>query len=422
MDAKTKLKMFSQNPSFWPEFIDFLMDGNEVRFSPWGMATVSVPPFFRDCMVRAAKEMEVLDFQYQATCGNKGLRKAITHSFANFAHFPNCDPEKNVAVAMGAIGMIEFIIKLLIRKPEDEMMVFEPVYPYHFQGLRDKGVGVAARSFHNPKTNRFELDFDDFRAKLNKNTKLVILCNPNNPTGRVFSREEYQRLTDILNDFPHVRVLEDCAYCVYLNDSQKLTYFHELGNNFAKTYTVFSAGKIFNTTGNRLGWVFADAPLVQQYFQYANGFYFPSAMEQRIYELAFMESIKPFMGFQNFWEYHTDDNTKRLRYLTKGLDKLGVKWLPSEGSYYVLMDADKLAKKVQPEYFQTYGNNTQFDPSRDAAVCRKLFLVHNTGCFPLSRIMINDGKCDGWIRIAFNRSYEDLDFLLEKLALLLKGN
>jgi aspartate/methionine/tyrosine aminotransferase len=68
---------------------------------------------------------------------------------------------------------------------------------------------------YNPETNRFEYDFDDFKSKLSDKTKVVLFCNPNNPTGSVMSEAESLKFTEILQKYPNVIVIEDSAYCVY---------------------------------------------------------------------------------------------------------------------------------------------------------------------------------------------------------------
>lgn len=392
-----------------------MLKGNEWTFSPYGSATVSVPEFFRECMRKAANDMHVSEFQYTETVGDVEFRQTIAKYFGPFANFKNCDGLKNVALGVGALGVIEHVVKLMMRMPDDEIITFEPLYPYHYIGLRQRGVAQVAKMVYNEERNRWEFDYEHFKSKLNDKTRLVIICNPNNPTGRIFDPEEYQKLTDILEAYPNVRVLEDCAYSVYVNGPKPVRYFHEFGKNIEKTYTVFSAGKIFNTTGNRIGWLLANERLTQDYILFANNFYYPSAMEQRIYNIAIQESFKPYKEYKNFWEFHSSDNAKRYNYLKAGLDKLGLKSSISDGSYYILVNIEPLMKKIEPEYFQTYEEHSQFDPAKDCALCRKLAFKYNVGIFPISKITPTDPKNDSWIRVACNRSFEDLDLFLKTL-------
>lgn len=425
MSTETRVKKLIQSPTFWQEVTTWMMQGNSWKFSPYGAATVCVPEFFRECIRRASKEMQVCDFQYTESVGCLELRQTIAKYFAPFANFKNCDGLKNVALGVGALGVIEHLVKLMMRAAEDEIITFEPIYPYHYIGLRQRGVAKVAKMIYCKERNRWEFDYEDFKSKLSAKTKLVILCNPNNPTGRIFDPEEYQKLTEILDAFPHIRVVEDCAYSVYVNGTKPVRYFHEFGNNIEKTFTVFSAGKIFNTTGNRIGWLLANERLTQEYILFANNFFYPSAMEQQIYKLAIEESFKPYRHenkeYKNFWEFHSFDNAERYHYLRAGLDKLGLKSSISDGSYYILVNIEPLMKNIEPEYFQTYEEHSNFDPARDCAVTRKLMFKYQVGVFPISPITLTETTCDSWIRVACNRSYEDLDLLLKTLKEIAQG-
>ena len=94
------------------------------------------------------------------------------------------------------------------------------------------------------------------RAELSKPTTKVFLINtPHNPTGKVFSVEEMQQISDILDDCPHVLALSDEVYNFLTYDGVEHHCFATVGNNWNRTVTIFSGGKLMRATGWKLGWV-----------------------------------------------------------------------------------------------------------------------------------------------------------------------
>lgn len=95
------------------------------------------------------------------------------------------------------------------------------------------------------------------RNTLSSKTKLFLFNNPNNPTGKCFTREELQTITDILAEFPHVFILSDEVYDFLTFDNKEHILIANLGNNYEKTISLFSGGKLFNCTGWKVGWAIA---------------------------------------------------------------------------------------------------------------------------------------------------------------------
>ena len=95
---------------------------------------------------------------------------------------------------------------------------------------------------------------ETLRQTLSSKTKLLIFNNPNNPTGKCFTREELETITKILEEFPHVFVLSDEVYDFLTFDKREHILFATLGNNYEKTISLFSGGKLFNCTGWKVGW------------------------------------------------------------------------------------------------------------------------------------------------------------------------
>ena len=91
----------------------------------------------------------------------------------------------------------------------------------------------------------------------------MILNSPHNPTGKVFDIKELEIISEILNDFPEVLVIADEVYEFLTFDNRKHHYFASIGDNWTRTVTIFSGGKLFCCTGWRIGWVIGPEPLLR---------------------------------------------------------------------------------------------------------------------------------------------------------------
>jgi aspartate/methionine/tyrosine aminotransferase len=90
-----------------------------------------------------------------------------------------------------------------------------------------------------------------------------MLCNPHNPTGKIFTHDELQKLTKILDKHPHINVISDDVYYFLPFDGRKYHNFANMGNNWQKTLTIYSAGKMFNATGWKIGWGIGPEEIVR---------------------------------------------------------------------------------------------------------------------------------------------------------------
>lgn len=111
---------------------------------------------------------------------------------------------------------------------------------------------------------RYEFDPAELRAALSKSTsKILILNSPQNPTGKVFSLEEMQEISRILDDNPHVLVIHDSVYDFLAYDDHRHYSFASLPKNWERTVTVYSGGKLANATGWKVGWMIAPRNIVE---------------------------------------------------------------------------------------------------------------------------------------------------------------
>ena len=89
---------------------------------------------------------------------------------------------------------------------------------------------------------------------MTQKTKVLVINTPHNPTGKAFTREELEEITDILEDFPNCVVVADEVYDFLTFDNIKHVSFAAIGDNWKRTISIYSGGKLFNATGWKIGW------------------------------------------------------------------------------------------------------------------------------------------------------------------------
>lgn len=116
-----------------------------------------------------------------------------------------------VLVTVGAIGSI-FSVLLNFAGPGDEVLLFEPYFTLYVNHIDFSGAKIVTAPMLTNDKGEWFFDFDTFESKINEKTKVVLITNPHNPTGKLFTVEEIKKLTEIMDRHPHVTILSDDVY------------------------------------------------------------------------------------------------------------------------------------------------------------------------------------------------------------------
>jgi aspartate/methionine/tyrosine aminotransferase len=109
------------------------------------------------------------------------------------------------------------------------------------------------------------IDWENFEPTLNDKTRLLILNTPNNPTGKILTMEELERMVKILEKYPNIIVLMDEVYkYMVFDDYRTLPRMASLPGMWEKTITMMSAGKTFSATGSRVAWAIGPKDLIKK--------------------------------------------------------------------------------------------------------------------------------------------------------------
>ena len=196
--------------------------------------------------------------QYAITWGVKSFRDAIA---AKVKWFPGLeiDPETEITVTCGSTeGMIAAMMATVDER--EEVVVFEPFY----ENYAPDAILSDAKPRHVPlyrTDNGFVFDRDELRAAFNEKTKAIIICNPNNPTGKVFSREELEFIADLCKEFDALCFTDEIyEHIIYsIGDAKPADHIcmATLPGMRERTVVVNSMSKTYSVTGWRVGWCIA---------------------------------------------------------------------------------------------------------------------------------------------------------------------
>ena len=169
------------------------------------------------------------------------------------------DPNSQILVTNGALGSLYSAVMNLVG-PGDEVLMFEPYYTQYVNHIEFAGASIKTAPMHTNDQGRWEFDWQAFEDAISDKTKLVLMTNPHNPSGKLWTQSEIAKMTSILDKHPHINVLSDDVYYFLPYDGRKYESFANYSqSNFEKTISVYSAGKMLNCTGWKIGWSIGPA-------------------------------------------------------------------------------------------------------------------------------------------------------------------
>ncbi len=193
--------------------------------------------------------------QYANTWGAKPFRNAIARKYQD-VYGLDYDPEREITVCCGATeGMIASL--MAVTTPGDEVVVFEPFYENYRPDALLCGAVSRLVMLHPP---HWTFDPVELRAAFSNKTKAIIVNSPNNPTGRVFTRQELTFIAGLAQEFDAL-VLTDEIYEHILYDGAEHVPMASLPGMRDRTLIVNSMSKTYSVTGWRVGWVMAPADI-----------------------------------------------------------------------------------------------------------------------------------------------------------------
>ncbi|MPZ76071.1 MAG: aminotransferase class I/II-fold pyridoxal phosphate-dependent enzyme [Deltaproteobacteria bacterium] len=264
--------------------------------------------------------------QYAPGIGMPAVRDAVARHAERF-YGQRVDPEINVLITSGATEAV-FAAILGLTDAGDEVIVFEPVYDSYVPNM--VMAGVTPR-YVPLRGDNWIFDPDELADAFNTRTRAIIVNTPQNPTGKVFSRDELTVIADLCTKH-NVIAITDEVYEHILYDNLTHTRLAMLPGMAQRTLTISSLGKTFSVTGWKVGWAIGDEELVNAVNRAHQFITF--AVSSPLQAAATTALSLPSTFFNHLRATY---QAKRDR-MVDVLQKAGFKVLQPQGSYFIMVD------------------------------------------------------------------------------------
>ncbi|MEX2155528.1 MAG: aminotransferase class I/II-fold pyridoxal phosphate-dependent enzyme [Gemmatimonadales bacterium] len=275
--------------------------------------------------------------QYAITWGATRLRNALAAKYQDWYSLP-VDPMTQVTVTCGATEAMAASL-LGIVNPGDEVVVFEPFY----ENYGPDAILCDARPVFVPMTADQPLDLDRLAAAFGPKTRAIIVCTPNNPTGRVLSRAELEAIAGLCRRHDAFAVTDEIYEHIYYEGQHiPIATLPDMGE---RTITISGASKTFSITGWRIGTIVAP-PDVSDAIRKVHDFLTvgaPAPLQEAV--AVGIETLG-----DDYYEGLARDYRKRRDILCDGLIRAGFKCRPPQGAYYVMADFSGLSGLPDDEF------------------------------------------------------------------------
>ncbi len=284
-----------------------------------------------------AQAMEKGYNQYAPMIGAQPLRDAIVRKYKEIYNV-EVDATEELTITAGGTQAIFTAIATVVR-PQDEVMIFEPAYDCYAPTIELFGGKVVPVRLLAPD---FRIDWDYVATLMNAKTRLIIINNPNNPTGKVLDREELIKLGALLEGTSTL-LLSDEVYEHIVFDGVLPQSVIGIPTLRERSFVIASFGKLLHTTGWKIGYCIAPALLTQEFrkVHQFNVFSVNSPMQFAIAE--YLSDLSYVKGLSAFFE-------QKRNLLKDGLKESRFKILPCEGTYFLNIDYSAISEEKEFEF------------------------------------------------------------------------
>ena len=322
--------------------------------------------------------------QYSITWGAQNFREALAAKQEHFMGM-KIDPDREIVVTCGSTEAM-MAAMMSVADPGDKVIVFSPFYENYGA---DTILSGAEPVYVPLDPDDFTFDADVLEDAFRQGVKALILCNPSNPSGKVFTGEELRIIADLAIKYDAF-VITDEVYEHIVYAPHEHIYMATLPGMRERTISCSSLSKTYSITGWRLGYTIA-APEITERIKKVHDFLTVGAAAP------LQEAVIPGLRFgQEYYDDLKDTYTRKRDLFIRGLDDMGIRHTDPEGAYYVMLDISE------------YGYES------DLIFCEKLAERVGVGAVPGSSFFRED--VNHLIRLHFAKKDETLSEALSRLS------
>ena len=347
-----------------------------------GFPDFDPPKEITDRLSEVAKEGP---HQYALTWGAQNFREALAAKQEHFSGM-KIDPNTEIVVTCGSTEAM-MAAMMSVCNPGEKVVIFSPFY----ENYGADTILSGAEPIYVPlKPPAFNFDADELEAAMKQEgVKALILCNPSNPCGKVFTRQELMVIADLAKKYD-IYVITDEVYEHILYEPNKHTYMASLPGMRERTIMCNSLSKTYSITGWRLGYVIASPEIIDRV--------------KKVHDFLTVGAAAPLMeacvvGLKFGDEYYRElkaHYTHMKNLFVGGLRDIGLQFTEPQGAYYVLVDI------------------SEFGYENDYLFCEDLARKVGVGAVPGSSFFREN--VNHLIRVHFAKQDETLNAALDRLA------
>lgn len=327
--------------------------------------------------------------QYSITFGAQNLREALAKKQGKSIGRP-IDPDKEIVITCGGTEAM-MCAMMTICNPGDKVMVFSPFYENYGADAILSGAEPIYIPLVPPK---YHFNIDLIEQGFQNGAKAIIICNPSNPCGKVFTREELLAIGKLVLKYDAFAVTDE-VYEHLVYEPYHHTYMSSLPDMFEHTITCNSLSKTFSITGWRLGYLIAPEFVVEG--------------AKKVHDFLTVGAAAPLQEAAvtglNFPDSYYDElrqlYTEKREHFLAGLDRIGLEHNVPQGTYFVMLNIQKFLELPQ------------FAGYTDLEFCEWMIREIGVAAVPGSSFFRED--VNHLIRLHFARGKETLDKALCRL-------
>lgn len=294
------------------------------------------PP--REILDRLAKVTREDFHQYSITWGAQNFREALAEKQSRLMG-RTLDPNKEIVVTCGSTEAM-MAAMMTVANPGDKIIVFSPFYENYGADTILSGAEPIYVPLYPPE---FNFNADELEAAFKQHPKALILCNPSNPCGKVFTYDELKLIADFAEKYDTF-VVTDEVYEHIIYEPNKHIYFASLPGMWERTISCSSLSKTYSITGWRLGYIIAPPHIID--------------VAKKVHDFLTVGAAAPLQeaavtGLRfgdDYYKWLQDKYTRKRDLFLKGLDNIGIAHTVPQGAYYILLDISEFGFESDLEF------------------------------------------------------------------------
>ena len=352
-----------------------------------GFPDFDPPKEMLDALAKAAYEGP---HQYPITFGAQNFRQALARKQEKAIHRP-IDPETEIVVTCGGTEAM-MAAMMTICNPGDKVMVFSPFYENYGADAILSGADPIYIPLVPPN---YDFDINLIEEGFKQGAKAIIICNPSNPCGKVFTEEELKAIGDLVIKYDAFAVTDEVyEHMVYAPNHH--TCMASLPGMYEHTITCNSLSKTYSITGWRLGYLIGPAEVIE--------------CAKKVHDFLTVGAAAPLqeaavvgLNFpDSYYEELLKTYTEKRDYFLAGLDRVGLKHNVPQGTYFVMIDISEFLALPQ------------FEGYTDLEFCE--WMIKNVGVAAVPGSSFFKEEVNHLIRLHFARRKDTINEAINRLG------